>query len=745
MIDPKKPDYQNTPASDARPASWYRAAEERTPLVSVVTPYYNTGPVFWETFRSVQRQSLPYWEWLIVDDESTDAASLEQLRLAQEQEPRIRVLRQTNGGPAVARNHAVREARGKYLLILDSDDMIEPTFVEKAVWFLETQPPAFAAVNAYNVTFGSKNLLWPYGFERGSENLRENYCTIQSVVRASDYRAVGGFDESISYEHADWDFWLTLASAGLWGYTLPEYLTWYRTQERSLMTEIEGDRERATRFRTWLTDKHRAVARRFPNPKPLRAGYVPEASHYAKPPIENPLAKPSSTKRVLFIAPWMEVGGADQLNLDMVRELTRDGYECTVVTTLRNDNPWQSRFTDITPDVFSLHSFLNFADHPRFLSYLIESRQVDAVVVSNTEFGYEILPYLRARHPHVALLDYTHAEEPAPDSDGYPGKSVEAGDTLDLRMTNTDHMRQWLIAHGAPGNTIEVRRCAIDTETWRPDATARATARTELGVADETPVIVFVGRMAAVKRPHIFAETLNEVARQGVSFAAFAVGAGEELNRLRLAVRAFGLTESITLLGQLPSDATRRVMQAADILLLPSAMEGLAVVLIEAMALGVVPVVSRVGGQHEIVAPDAGYLVAPGPGDVGRYAEAVKTLATSPKLRSAMAIAARRCVEPAFSMTTFAEGVRQSIDRAIALAGARTEQPHPAANDLARSIVASLAPADIIEARWAARNRHPVVGYLRQLRQVVVPMGTARYAAYARFRQQLRELAPARE
>ena len=239
MIDSRNPDYRNTPASDRRPHYAYVAAkEEWAPLVSIITPYFNTGAVFRETLCAVQRMSLPYWEWLIVDDASDSAASLKQLREAATREPRIRVLRQPNGGPAVARNHAVCEARGRYLLILDSDDLVEPTFVEKAIWFLETQPAEFAAVNAHNVTFGAKNLLWPYGFGRGVENVRENYCTIQSVVRRDAYLAVGGFDERVSYEHADWDFWLSLADAGLWGYTLPEYLTWYRTQARSLVTEI---------------------------------------------------------------------------------------------------------------------------------------------------------------------------------------------------------------------------------------------------------------------------------------------------------------------------------------------------------------------------------------------------------------------------------------------------------------------------------------------------------------------------
>lgn len=742
MIDQAHPDYADTPASERRPVRAYLPADSRGPLVSVVTPYYNTGPVFWETFRAIQRMTMPYWEWLIVDDASTDTDSLEQLREAERLEPRIRVIQQANGGPAVARNHAVREARGKYLLLLDSDDMIEPTFVEKAMWFLETQPATFSAVNSYNVTFGAKNLLWPHGFDHGRENIRENFSTIQSVVRRADYLQVGGFDESISYEHADWDFWLTLAEHGLWGYTLPEYLTWYRTQSRSLMTEIEGDRDRANRFRLWLAQKHQGLSRRFPQPRPWPAGVIPAPAHFSALPFENPLVKPDEMKRILLIAPWMEVGGADQFNVDVVRELTDAGYECSVVTTMRGHTPWLSRFTALTPDVFCLHTFLNLGDFPRFLSYLIESRQIDAVITSNSEFGYAILPYLRARHPGVALLDYTHMEESQLPDGGYPGKSVAAGDLLDLRMTNTEHLKRWMVERGAPADQVEVRRCAIDVDAWRPDAAAREDARAKWRITNEKPLITFVGRMSAQKRPTVFADVLAEVARRGVDFAAIAVGDGELLRELRRAIGRYGLANRVQAPGALSPAETREILRATDILLLPSEMEGLAFALIEAMSVGAAVVAAQVGGQGELVAPGAGYLIENGPGEVQRYADAVERLATDAALRATVAAEGRREVERQFSVAQLSAGLHASLTRAMGMAKARPAQEVTDAlsssSFLAHAAVSSLASHDRLDARWLASNQQPIRKQLRRLRQTVIPMGSERYAVYSRFRTRLR-------
>ncbi|HEY6284180.1 MAG TPA: glycosyltransferase family A protein [Ktedonobacteraceae bacterium] len=388
MIDVNAPDYTNTPASDQRPLFYYQASDCITPFVSIITPYYNTGPVFQETVRSIQRMSFTHWEWLIVDDGSTTTESLTQLELLAEEEPRVRVIHQANGGPAVARNRAVKEASGRYLLQLDSDDMVEPTFVEKALWVLETQPQ-FAACNSRNVTFGSKNALWPHGFEKYKNCLLENWVTNQAVIRRQAFLEAGGYDERISQGHEDWDLWLNLAEAGHWGYTLPEYLTWYRYHERSRRSETEADNNRSRAFHKWLQQKHRGLASRFPHPQRESRMDIPHARITDVIPVKNPLQKPEGMKRVLFIVPWLEMGSVDKFNPDLIQLLSRRGYEFTIVSTEQAEDHWKGLFTSITPDVFCLHHFLNRGDYPRFLNYLIDTRQIDTVLVDGMEYAFQ--------------------------------------------------------------------------------------------------------------------------------------------------------------------------------------------------------------------------------------------------------------------------------------------------------------------------------------------------------------------
>ena len=109
MIDPLRPDYANTPASPMRPDFGYRPENPAVaPYVSIVTPFYNTGPVFYETARSVLRQSFQQWEWLIVNDGSTDAEALSILEEFRQVDPRIRVIdHEVNRGLSAARNTAI--------------------------------------------------------------------------------------------------------------------------------------------------------------------------------------------------------------------------------------------------------------------------------------------------------------------------------------------------------------------------------------------------------------------------------------------------------------------------------------------------------------------------------------------------------------------------------------------------------------------------------------------------------------
>lgn len=109
------------------------------PLVSIVMPAYNSGMYIGEAIRSVLAQTHRNWELLVVNDGSTDA-TVEVL--SGFDDPRIKIFHKTNGGIGSARNLGLRNATGRFLSFLDSDDLLPPKSLEARLQVLQAHPEA---------------------------------------------------------------------------------------------------------------------------------------------------------------------------------------------------------------------------------------------------------------------------------------------------------------------------------------------------------------------------------------------------------------------------------------------------------------------------------------------------------------------------------------------------------------------------------------------------------------------------
>ncbi|MFC5299822.1 glycosyltransferase family 2 protein [Azospira restricta] len=112
-------------------------------LVSVITPAYKAEKTIAETIRSVQAQTYPDWEMLVVDDGSPDGTAGVVAQFALE-DPRVRLIRQANAGPAMARQAALEQARGRYVAFLDSDDLWLPEKLARQLEFMSQYQAAIS-------------------------------------------------------------------------------------------------------------------------------------------------------------------------------------------------------------------------------------------------------------------------------------------------------------------------------------------------------------------------------------------------------------------------------------------------------------------------------------------------------------------------------------------------------------------------------------------------------------------------
>ena len=113
-------------------------------VVSIITPTFNCGKFIVETIDSILSQTYAKWELIISDDCSTDNTK-EVIKPYLEKDTRIKyICNVKNSGAAVTRNNALRVAKGKWIAFLDSDDLWEPTKLEKQIKFMEENGYAFS-------------------------------------------------------------------------------------------------------------------------------------------------------------------------------------------------------------------------------------------------------------------------------------------------------------------------------------------------------------------------------------------------------------------------------------------------------------------------------------------------------------------------------------------------------------------------------------------------------------------------
>lgn len=208
------------------------------PLVSIIIPTYNQCAFICETLDSVIDQQYTYWECIIVDDGSTD--NTKQIVQKYNLESRIRYIYQENQGVCVARNNGVLLATGKYVLFLDSDDKISPSFLQGSVEVMEVNEqikvvaPSVQLFGLYDRPY----MLPKFTIER---LMGRNIFIMSSLCRRDDIIRIGGFNNNMKNGLEDWDFWLSILENGGDVVYLEDVFFYYRIRKKSRNRSISKE------------------------------------------------------------------------------------------------------------------------------------------------------------------------------------------------------------------------------------------------------------------------------------------------------------------------------------------------------------------------------------------------------------------------------------------------------------------------------------------------------------------------
>lgn len=174
--------------------------------VSVVIPVKNRPELIRETLRSVQAQTYPHWEAVVVDDQSTDDTREAVAAMAEDDE-RVRLLRRPDGkgGAPVCRNLGWKNARGEYIVFLDSDDLLMEECLEGRIQFMESRPELdFGVFEArfFDEVPGDREEVFNVPTDK---NPLDRFLTLDlpwqtagPIYRRSAVEQIGGWNEDLS-------------------------------------------------------------------------------------------------------------------------------------------------------------------------------------------------------------------------------------------------------------------------------------------------------------------------------------------------------------------------------------------------------------------------------------------------------------------------------------------------------------------------------------------------------------------
>ncbi|MCP4546961.1 MAG: glycosyltransferase [bacterium] len=367
--------------------------------------------------------------------------------------------------------------------------------------------------------------------------------------------------------------------------------------------------------------------------------------------------------RILHIITQLDVGGAERQLLNLCDQLPPDRYECGIVTLAGRDT--------LAPEFATRGVTVCRLDRPSTGGPI---GQMIALIRFIRAWRPDILQTWLLKANHVGRIAAALAgQQPVIASYRDIGFDAGSGDTLldqlldpgtHLILHNSRRGRRALLerVRGTGADRHQVLVNGIDCDSLTPSPDIRGEVRAEMGLSDETPVVIMVARLHAVKDPHLFIEAARRVRANWPAARFWLVGGGPMESELRELLGAEP-DEGIWLSGE-RSDVPR-LLAAADISLLTSSSEGLSNSILEAMSCGLPALATDVGGNGELVQDGVnGYIFRER--TAACIAATIEKLLAEPEKAAAMGRAGRRIARETYSLAHLGRRAASFYERVLA-------------------------------------------------------------------------------
>jgi glycosyltransferase involved in cell wall biosynthesis len=342
------------------------------------------------------------------------------------------------------------------------------------------------------------------------------------------------------------------------------------------------------------------------------------------------------------------VGGVEQVTYHLAEELLRLGHSVVVLTLntcsesmvedLNGMRVYRANTLELT-NTLGVQSAISTAV-VKLMREVCRIEQPDILHANHLYFCTTLAACLNLKVLRVPMVTTMHTGSIS-ELEGVAGYAVRLYERSIGRwiLARSDHIvavsqavKRYAEMMGVGSRKISVVPNAVDTVKFRP---------CNLDQRDGTIRVGFIGRLISYLGPQYLVEAAPEILQTCRNVQFLVAGEGPILEELQHRVQQLGVAHAFRFLGTVPSV---EFLQSCDVLVRPSLADGMPLTVLEAMACGIPTVVSRVGGNPEILQDrETGYLVEPR--DLEQLVSRISRLVTDEKLRARIGSHARRFVE----------------------------------------------------------------------------------------------------
>ena len=526
-------------------------------IISVIIPCYNCRADWLkETLDSLQNQTIAKnLQVILVDDGSHPALIHPPFHSFKSFIP---FRHPKNKGLSAARNSGVKLATSPFIIFLDPDDFIVPNCLEKlllAFHFNSQDLSNLGWIYPGTVQFRTtpENLKLPFYYhaikytKRRLFSLETGFIPSFALIPKQLYISAGGMCDIVKgYE--DYDFWLRLANYGFQGMVLDEDLFWYRRHDKGRTALIEA---RELLWRNELKEN---------NVYNLGPCYPKKNVEFLKSPkVElGRLELPKADKFVYLMIPWMERGGAEQYELDLLSCIPK-GTKALIITDSKSSNPYKPKYLQFkNVEIIHLHTLNVNTFEPDLIEYLFRVRPPKLIIIRNSWFGYEVAK--RFANLSSIIIDIQHLP-----NEHFQRLSAET--PLSKSVLITERIK-------FDNRDTVVIPPMVDTLIWNSEGKNEFEKGERIRIA-------FIGRFVEQKNPQKWTRIAKKLNQE--KWTTFAIGEGPLRKQIEVEELYEWIDDALIL--------KKILLQKPTVLLITSREEGLPIIVLQCLSIGI-PVVA---------------------------------------------------------------------------------------------------------------------------------------------------------